>query len=215
MCEFSGKLIAWLDGELPLLEAAKVGRHLESCTECRDSVDAFKQVSSELNAFCDAAVASSVRHESLPWVAAASAAGAAAALVALFLVWPRTQIQPSAFSAPQAVVTTSPAVAEHATPTLIRWDANVHRRRSAQPAQSLAKNQEAPPAPGQNENAYLVAPNEPEFQIAIPADEMFPPGAVPQGMNFVADVALAADGSAERLRLRPRLAGFERSIIQP
>jgi hypothetical protein len=53
------------------------------------------------------------------------------------------------------------------------------------------------------------------IQIAFPADEMFPPGAVPEGMHFVADVTISPDGSAERLRLRPRLAGFERSTIQP
>jgi hypothetical protein len=53
------------------------------------------------------------------------------------------------------------------------------------------------------------------IQIAIPADEMFPPGAVPEGMHFVADVTIAADGSAEQLRLRPRLAGFERRTTQP
>jgi len=58
-------------------------------------------------------------------------------------------------------------------------------------------------------------PQEPVIQIAIPADEMFPPGAVPQGMHFIADVTISPDGSAERLRLRPRLAGFERSTVQP
>ena len=53
------------------------------------------------------------------------------------------------------------------------------------------------------------------IQIAIPADEMFPPGAVPEGIHFVADLTIAPDGSAERLQLRPRLAGFERRTTQP
>jgi hypothetical protein len=66
----------------------------------------------------------------------------------------------------------------------------------------------------QNQNSYTL-PDEPVIQIAIPADEMFPPGAVPEGMHFVADLTIAADGSAERLRLRPRLSGFERSTTQP
>ena len=35
MCDFSGKLVAWLDRELPAEEAADVERHLEACTECR------------------------------------------------------------------------------------------------------------------------------------------------------------------------------------
>jgi len=38
---------------------------------------------------------------------------------------------------------------------------------------------------------------------------------VPDGVNFVADVAIATDGSAERVRLRPRLAGFERRTTEP
>jgi len=52
------------------------------------------------------------------------------------------------------------------------------------------------------------------IQIAIPADEMFPPGAVPEGMQFAADLTIAADGSAKRLRLQPRLSGFERRTTQ-
>jgi hypothetical protein len=40
-------------------------------------------------------------------------------------------------------------------------------------------------------------------QIAIPAEAMFPPGAMPEGMSFIAEVSIGADGSVERLRLRP------------
>jgi len=76
------------------------------------------------------------------------------------------------------------------------------------------QNQNENSALAQNQNAYSL-PDEPVIQIAIPAEEMFPPGAVPEGMHFVADVTIAADGSAERLRLRPRLAGFERRTTQP
>jgi hypothetical protein len=43
----------------------------------------------------------------------------------------------------------------------------------------------------------------PAIQISIPADEMFPPGAVPEGVNFVADLSVAVDGSAQQLHLRP------------
>jgi hypothetical protein len=39
---------------------------------------------------------------------------------------------------------------------------------------------------------------------------MFPPGAVPEGINFVAELSIAQDGSAQRLRLQPRLVGWER-----
>jgi hypothetical protein len=47
------------------------------------------------------------------------------------------------------------------------------------------------------------APSAPAIQIAFPAEAIFPPGAVPQGFDFVADVSIAADGSAQQLNLRP------------
>jgi hypothetical protein len=56
---------------------------------------------------------------------------------------------------------------------------------------------------------------------------MFPPGAVPEGVNFTADFSIAADGSAAPLRLQPRPSGtpsdtpigtqvhYERKLTQP
>jgi hypothetical protein len=57
-------------------------------------------------------------------------------------------------------------------------------------------------------------PSGPSIEIAISSDAIFPPGAMPEGMSFVANVTLGPDGSAERLGLRPRLAGFERRANQ-
>jgi anti-sigma factor RsiW len=61
------------------------------------------------------------------------------------------------------------------------------------------------PAPSARISANVASwtPAEPAIQIAIPAAAMFPPGAVPEGLTFIADVTIAADGSAQRLRLRP------------
>jgi hypothetical protein len=53
-------------------------------------------------------------------------------------------------------------------------------------------------------------PTERAIQISIPAESMFPPGAIPEGVNFVADLSIAADGSAEQVRLRPRLIEVQR-----
>jgi hypothetical protein len=39
-------------------------------------------------------------------------------------------------------------------------------------------------------------------QIAIPAEAMFPPGAMPKGLNFVAELSIAPDGSVKQVRLR-------------
>lgn len=200
MCDFSGRLIAWLDRELPAEETAEVERHLQYCAECRAGVDAFKRVSGEFDAYCDAVIASSAAHNAPRWIPVALGAGAVAALVALFLGVPRTHVAPPAFHAPQVAVAAPRVVVAAAAPAAVTSVQKVHRRQAATPAQS--------------QDAYLL-PEEPMIQIAIPADEMFPPGAVPEGMHFVADLTIAPDGSAERLRLRPRLAGFERRTTLP
>jgi anti-sigma factor RsiW len=210
MCDFSGKLIAWLDRELPADEAAEVERHLEACSECRSDVDTYKRVSCELDAYCDEALASNVRRGVPRWVPMAAAAGAVAALVALFLAWPRTRVEPPTFGRPQVVVMASPAAVARMLPPPVSPIQRVHRRQVATPVQI----QNAIAAPAQNQNAYYPM-DEPMIQIAIPADEMFPPGAVPEGMHFAADLTIAPDGSVERVRLRPRLAGFERRPTQP
>jgi hypothetical protein len=210
MCDFSGKLIAWLDHELPAEKAAEVERHLADCSECRSGVDAYKRVSGEFDAYCDAAIASNARRGVPRWAPVVLGAGAAAALVALFLAMPQTRVESPAFHRPQTVVAASPVIVTNGLAVSISPAQRVHRRRAVAPASI----QIGSSASVQNQNAYLQ-PDEPMIQIAIPADEMFPPGAVPEGMHFVADVTIAADGSAERLRLRPRLAGFERRTTQP
>jgi hypothetical protein len=210
MCDYSGKLIAWLDHELPAEEASEVERHLEACAECRSGVDAYKRVSGEFDAYCDETVASNVRHEELRWLPVVSATGAVAAALALFLVWPRTPVQPPTFHPLQEAVAASAPDGAIVLPGRVSPIQRVHRRQVVTPVQI----QNAIAAPEQNRNVYFV-PDEPMIQIAIPADEMFPPGAVPEGMHFAADLTIAPDGSVERLRLRPRLAGFERRTTQP
>jgi len=210
MCEFSGKLIAWMDRELSEEEAAAVERHLEACSECRIEVDAFKRVSSKFDAYCDEAMTSNVSHGDPRWVPVVSAVGAVAAVVALFFVWPRTPYQPPAFQPSKVVVSDSAADATEGLPARVRPIQKIHRRQVVTPVQ--IHNPIVPPI--QNQDAYIPT-NEPVIQIAIPADEMFPPGAVPEGIHFAADLTIAADGSAERLRLRPRLTAFERRTTQP
>jgi hypothetical protein len=211
MCEFSGKLIAWLDRELSVEEIAEVERHLAGCSECRSGVEAYKRVSGEFDAYCDATMASNARREAPRWAPVAIAAGAVTALVALFLAMPRARVEAPVSHSSQAAIAASPAVAAAAVPAAIRPTMQrVHRRAAA--ASVSIWNQH--PSPLQNENSYFL-PDGPMIQIAIPADEMFPPGAVPEGIHFVADLTIAADGSAERLSLRPRLANYERRTTQP
>jgi hypothetical protein len=95
-------------------------------------------------------------------------------------------------------------------PARVRPIQKIHRRQVVKPVQI----HNTIVAAVQNQDVYIPA-NEPMIQIAIPADEMFPPGAVPEGIHFAADLTIAADGSAERLRLSPRLAVFERRTTLP
>ena len=45
-------------------------------------------------------------------------------------------------------------------------------------------------------------PTETAVEIAIPAEAVLPPGAMPEGMNFIAELSIAPDGSVKQIRLR-------------
>jgi hypothetical protein len=57
-------------------------------------------------------------------------------------------------------------------------------------------------APAVQERAVQWRPTETAVEIAIPAEAMFPPGAMPKGLNFVAELSIAPDGSVKQIRLR-------------
>jgi anti-sigma factor RsiW len=212
MCEFSGKLIAWLDDELSPVEAADVERHLEACPTCRVEIDVYKRVSGELNDYCDESIAPIANRGVIPWAPAITAVVASATLVVLFLAVPvpRIHVEHPNLPLPQMAAEAMPAADAKASPAPVHLARRDHRGRGVTPVQ----NRDVISTPEQNQSADLLT-GERTVQIAIPAEEMFPPGAVPKGMNFVADVTIAADGSAERISLRPRLAGYERGITQP
>jgi anti-sigma factor RsiW len=314
----SGKLMAWLDGELPNAEAAAVERHVRACTECTTRAAAYRQTSMEFAAYCEgcceAVLAAPALQVSAPLAHAAAraeggrgvlaepaisrsvarggaagrgiprpavgwaAAGAAAAVAVLLLVaLPRARrdavparAQASAANAagagasanaaaevrarkngPTAAVaaqgidvhgmdTPGPAApnlaaanvgAANLTTTKLNGQGlgrprlHAHNTIATRPttarggrtgAVMLAAANTRPaavagtpaaivPAPfaGNSANVTSWIPAEPAIQIAIPAAAMFPPGAVPDGLTFIADVTIAADGSAQRLRLRP------------
>jgi hypothetical protein len=48
-----------------------------------------------------------------------------------------------------------------------------------------------------------LLPAEPAIEIVIPAEAVFPPGAIPEGVSFNANLTIGADGFAQRLRLWP------------
>jgi hypothetical protein len=208
MCDLSGKLIAWMDDELLERETALVEAHLAECEECRGRLSAYRQASRAFAACCDQATGVSEPRKTLRWVLLT--VGTAAAVALLVVMMPRRAEQSSAKGDPSATI--HPAFAavipeaalptEQAAPTRA---APTHRKRVTE-ARAATQAAERLPA---------AMPVGPAIEIAIPSDAMFPPGAVPQGFSFIADVTVGADGSAERLSWEPRLVDSEGRATRP
>ncbi len=183
MCEFSSKLIAWLDNELPEAEAAAVDHHITLCRECREQADEFREVSHAFAVYAKAVPPGPARSPN-PWLLVPSAI--AAAVLAVLLLWPgrlpntKPVIQRRA-DAQLPLPLIVPRKAAQAVATVLR--PRIRRHVQAQAAPWM--------------------PAEPTIRIMIPADALFPPGAFPEGVGFVADLRLAADGSPSGLALRP------------
>jgi anti-sigma factor RsiW len=212
MCDFSGRLIAWMDGEVGPDEAAAVEQHIVICGECRNCAVEFERVSGEFKEYCKALVRSKeepkvVRVAPILWAAAA------AVVLTLILASPRRHAaSPMQMPGAAAVAGTNstPAVTAKTinnVPAPFKGGHGAARRQTA--AHACGEAACCGPANVQSQSAYWAA-EEPSLQIAIPAEAMFPPGAVPEGVHFVADVSIGADGRVEQLRLRPRPARFER-----
>ena len=183
MCDFQPKLIAWLDNELPENQAAEIERHVQACQQCRTERDRYEQVSKTFDTYCDAVMAAKTRPNILRWVPAVSGALLAVAATVLLFTFQRPRIEPRPVITPAA--TAAPVqilAAESVVPK------KFHTRRPILPVQ---------------EPAAKWQPPDTAVQITIPAETMFAPGAIPEGMNFVAELSIGPDGSVERLRLRP------------
>ncbi len=225
MCDFSKKLMAWMDGELPDGESAGLERHVSACGECSNLLVTYKGASEAFDVYCEAAFAGETRRRSSRWLPAAVAAGmAAAAVIVAFSILPHQRIAqlPRDASSPAEAPHVAAPPAQTTTMALKPADA-MHPNASANNRSPRKYVAAAVPhgriiARGtgsrelvQSSQARNLGPflPEPHVEIAIPADAMFPPGAAPPGMSFAADLTISADGSAERLGLRPRLAEFE------
>ena len=188
MCDFSGKLIAWLDHELAEDEACEVDRHAESCAECRSQVQAYQNASNTFDEYCEALLEPKAHRElprCLPLVVGAATAAALGLLLA-FLPRPveKLPLKPAALTASPPIVSRAAIVVNKRN----------QRRRGVAPMLKTARGRE-------EDDNWMAA--EPAIQIAIPGDAMFPPGALPEGVSFVAKLSVVADGSAERIRLQP------------
>ncbi|HKB99349.1 MAG TPA: zf-HC2 domain-containing protein [Terriglobales bacterium] len=197
MCDFSGRLVAWMDCELPDNEAADVERHVRDCSECRGRVDAYEEVSRAFVAYCDAAIGDRTRRRLPRWVPVLlSGAAAAAVLIILFHPLFHPVFHPTAVKQMPVL----PRVADAAPAAVVDTEtAGTETETAPRPVKKVRRQHVIAPVKTPNVN---WASAEPAIQIAIPVEAMFPPGAVPEGITFIADLSISADGSIQGLRLQ-------------
>jgi anti-sigma factor RsiW len=186
MCDVQAKLIAWLDRELPADEASAMERHVETCEECRRWVATYGQVGEAFDAYCDAVMAAKAPRRVQRWVPVFSGAVVVIASVML-LAFLRTRVEPPPILAP--------TVASASVPNPVTAPA-------AEPAPRKATMRRHRAAPRVEERGTEVQAMDTAIEIAIPAEAMFPPGAVPYGISFIAELRIAPDGSVKQVRLR-------------
>jgi Putative zinc-finger len=203
MCEYSTKLVAWMDREMSGEESAEMERHLENCAECRMRAAKYEEMSRSFEAYCAATVAARPGQKRAQWVPVLSAAAAVVLCVAIGFRFTRPRPEPPTIAFHPAMA--QPAVAPAGAPT-INLDRPPSLPLTAGRTPAVHKHT-ARRTPAQ---AARLEPAEPVIRIAIPADSLFPPGALPEGVDFAADVSFAPDGSAQQMRLRPQLIRFDR-----
>ena len=202
-------------------------RHLADCAQCRGQVDAYRQASDAFeaysNAYADASVSAKPGRRSMRPARAVFAAAAIAAMVAAFFLF-AARIRHSAVVGTAAEIGSTTAAsqptqaAQHEPAKQLaavvppRATPRVKANRGVEGVSHSVPDMRTK-APRPRENANLL-PGTPAVEISIPADAIFPPGAIPEGVSFTADVTMASDGSAEQIRLRPQLTEFERNGAQ-
>jgi hypothetical protein len=225
MCDYSGRLVAWLDREMQADEVSEMERHVAACAECRNCAAELDSVSAAFEDYCEM-FSQTKEQRKASRVAPIFWAAAAAIVLAAMFAYPWGHVA----SPMQQPSVTAPAKTDSPPSLTMKAAENVpapsqadHHAARRQAGDRTGKGAASPgpcsgqgcaPAKVQGQRANWVAA-EPAFQIAIPAEAMFPPGAVPEGVNFVADVSIGADGRVEQLRLRPRPAQFEGRTDQP
>jgi len=169
MCNFSGKLIAWLDHELPEVEAVNVEWHVQQCAECRQSVSAYQEISVAflgcymgcyMSCYTGTMPARPARNR---WGWVTAACGIAAAIL-LAIALSRRPVERLAVQLPPPPP--APMMA-------------YERQVSEKPARRVPRRSIPRPQ---------WTPVEPMVEIAFPADAFFPPGAVPAGFSFIASI---------------------------
>jgi hypothetical protein len=220
MCEYSKRLIAWMDGELAESEAAEVQRHVQACAACRECVSSYEAASREFAGYYTAStqpVNAPAQHRRVPTLlpVAAAVAAVAAMLMIAFVVRGGKQA-PTIQQAAAAPAKSSAGIENLVVHPLVKEDGTADKEiAKAESPQGLRPNEDSARI-GKAKSRALTqsvrgtgstsvkndwAMTEPAIQIAIPADAMFPPGAVPEGVTYIANVSLGPDGSVQGIRL--------------
>jgi len=183
MCEYENKLVAWIDGELGADESGALDRHVRMCASCSSRANAYREISQSFAEYVWATpIRSKTPHVRAKVLGAVAIAGAAAAIIVLAL-------RPAPASLPvERPVAAEPAVAV-ATPQ--------------PPPAPVAPVRHKRPVRSQRQPVAPWIGSEPTIRIALPADAMFAPGAMPSGFTFAADLTVSGDGTPETLRVRP------------
>jgi len=184
MCDVQAKLVAWLDRELTRDEAGAVERHVEECHECRRWVATYEGVSQMFDAYCDAVMAAKAPRRA-HWVPVLAGALIVATVVCLAFL--RTRVVPLAVIDPTAAIASAPVPGPPPVAEPILHKSMIRRRNPALHIRELATQEQ---------------PMDAAIEIAIPAEAMFPPGAMPDGVNLIADLTIGPDGSVKQVRLR-------------
>jgi hypothetical protein len=208
MCDFDGKIVAWLDQELPPDGAAAVEKHLEVCAECRERAAAYAAASAGFIAYRDAFSETQLRRGPNRWPRVVLAVGSVAAILALTIATHHSH------TAAQLPKLTSPYQSASAVPGIIRVPGarGASRTKEVPHIIHVAGIRHASRAGSAITENNPQLPPSPELpvQITIPAEAVLPPGAEPAGTSFVVDFSIGPDGSTQIVRLRPQLAEFQR-----
>lgn len=207
MCEHSGKLVAWMDGEISAAEASEIARHVAECAECRSCVAELRNVSGKFEEYCEAVLQESARREA-NWRKPALLAAAAAIILTLVVTHWRRPATPQA----QTPTETASAVSDAQPVRSAVERASGGEKRDVQSRHKRRARATAPVQARADTQSSRSGSEEPALRIAIPAEAIFAPGALPDGMIFVADLSIGADGRVEQLRLVPQPVPFERRL---
>src|SRR5215472_17498247 len=90
MCEYSERLIAWMDGELAESEAAELEQHVQACAVCRECVTFYEAASRDFASYYTASTQPAVTPSQMRrvprWVPVTAAVVAVAAMLAIVFV---------------------------------------------------------------------------------------------------------------------------------